>query len=143
MRGITARTSEVLPPTCVALAVLTNTSTAFLSYLRLSMYMAVVSIAITLSFHLKHRPTPFELRMAKPLGAVFWGLSVVMLLLGLGNYIRTVNQYSRRVAIVQTGWKTQLSLGVLASCIVGTCVVLLATAASDTKGDIRSMLVIT
>merc|ERR1712000_786714 len=83
----------------------------FLSYLRLSLYMAVVSIAITLSFHVKHRPTPFELRMAKPLGAVFWGLSVVMLLPGLGNYIRTVNQYSRRVAIVQTGWKTQLSLG--------------------------------
>jgi hypothetical protein len=116
--------------------------------------MAIVSIAITLSFHVKHQPTSFELRMAKPLGAVFWGMSVVMLLLGLGNYIReflslfnelecvlvadgygtgTVNQYSRKVAIVQTGWKTQLSLGVLAMCIVGTCVILLATAASNTS----------
>lgn len=67
----------------------TNTrGLAFLSYLRLSIYMAIVSIAITLSFHVKHQPSNFELRMAKPLGAVFWALSVVMLLLGLGNYIR-------------------------------------------------------
>jgi 1,4-dihydroxy-2-naphthoate octaprenyltransferase len=47
----------------------------------------------------------------------------------------TVNQYSRRVAIVQTGWRTQLSLGVLASCIIGTCIVLLSTAQNEeTKG---------
>lgn len=49
--------------------------------------MAVVSIAITLSFHVKNQPTDFELRMAKPMGAVFWALSVLMLVLGLGNYI--------------------------------------------------------
>lgn len=49
--------------------------------------MAVVSIAISMSFHVKHQPTEFELRMAKPLGIVFWSLSVVMLFLGLGNYI--------------------------------------------------------
>ncbi|KAL6862674.1 hypothetical protein ACO1O0_002911 [Amphichorda felina] len=61
-----------------------------------------------MSFHVKHRPTDFELRMARPLGGIFWALSVMMLLLGLGNYIRTVNQYSRKVAIVQTGLKTQL-----------------------------------
>ncbi|KFH43197.1 hypothetical protein ACRE_060530 [Hapsidospora chrysogenum ATCC 11550] len=82
----------------------------FLSCLRLSIYMAVVSIAISMSFHVKHQPTEFELRMAKPLGIVFWSLSVMMLFLGLGNYIRTVNQYSRRAAIVQTGWKTQLQI---------------------------------
>lgn len=55
--------------------------------------MAVVSIAITMSFHVKHQPTDFELRMAKPLGGVFWGLSVVMLLLGLGNYISEFDTY--------------------------------------------------
>ena len=60
---------------------------AFLSCLRLSIYMAVVSIAISMSFHVKHQPTEFELRMAKPLGIVFWSLSVMMLFLGLGNYI--------------------------------------------------------
>ena len=96
--------------------------------------MAIVSVAITMSFHVKHQPTDFELRMARPLGGIFWALSVMMLLLGLGNYIRmfslqfslqkllffsivlveshmsagTVNQYSRKVAIVQTGLKTQL-----------------------------------
>lgn len=61
--------------------------TAFLSYLRLSVYMAVVSVAIVLSFHLKSQPSKFELRMAKPLGATFWALSVCCLFLGLGNYI--------------------------------------------------------
>lgn len=45
--------------------------------------------------------------MAKPLGIVFWLLSLSCLALGFGNYIKTVNKYSRRAAIVQTGWKTQ------------------------------------
>ena len=45
--------------------------------------------------------------MAKPLGIVFWLLSVACLGAGFGNYVRTVNKYSRKAAIVQTGWKTQ------------------------------------
>jgi hypothetical protein len=49
--------------------------------------MAIVSMAITLSFHLKLEPTTIELRMAKPLGAIFWALSLMTLLAGLGNYI--------------------------------------------------------
>ncbi|KAJ0118038.1 hypothetical protein J7T55_014491 [Diaporthe amygdali] len=60
----------------------------FLSYLRLSIYMAIVSVAIVLSFHLKSQPSAAELRMAKPLGLVFWILSVACLCVGLGNYIR-------------------------------------------------------
>ena len=60
---------------------------AFLSYLRLSVYMAVVAVAIVLSFHLKHEPSDIELRMAKPLGAIFWALSVLCLIIGAGNYI--------------------------------------------------------
>lgn len=50
--------------------------------------MAIVSVAIVLSFHLKSTPSAAELRMAKPLGVVFWILSVSCLLVGLGNYIR-------------------------------------------------------
>ena len=79
----------------------------FLSYLRLSIYMTIVSIAIVISFHLKSTPSPLELRFAKPLGLVFWGLSVMCLVLGVGNYITTVEGYGKRAAIVQTGWKTQ------------------------------------
>ncbi|ESZ97691.1 hypothetical protein SBOR_1927 [Sclerotinia borealis F-4128] len=79
----------------------------FLSYLRLSIYMTIVSLAIILSFHLKSTPTDLELRMAQPLGIIFWVLSLVCLALGFGNYMKTVNKYSRRVAIVQSGWKTQ------------------------------------
>jgi hypothetical protein len=60
---------------------------AFLSYLRLSVYMAIVSVAITLSFHLKSEASPLELRMAKPLGTIFWALSVMTLLAGMANYI--------------------------------------------------------
>ncbi|TEA18431.1 hypothetical protein C8034_v011041 [Colletotrichum sidae] len=98
---------------------------AFLSYLRLSIYMAIVSVAIVLSFHLKSEPSQLELRMAKPLGVIFWCLAVSCLCLGLGNYIKTVNKYSRKAAIVQTGWRTQLVLSFVALSIVGTCVVLL------------------
>ncbi|KXH29989.1 hypothetical protein CSIM01_00703 [Colletotrichum simmondsii] len=97
----------------------------FLSYLRLSVYMSIVAVAIVLSFHLKSEPSQLELRMAKPLGIIFWILAVACLCLGIGNYIKTVNKYSRKAAIVQTGWRTQLVLAVVALSIVGTCVVLL------------------
>ncbi|PVH82138.1 hypothetical protein DL98DRAFT_530570 [Cadophora sp. DSE1049] len=99
----------------------------FLSYLRLSVYMAIVSIAIVVSFHLKSQPSRLELRMAKPLGIIFWLLSLSCLALGFGNYIKTVNKYSRRAAIVQTGWKTQSVLTVIAFSIVAVCVLFLAT----------------
>lgn len=113
----TAPMNEVLLPTN-SLPLFTNFSpllsklklapmTAFLSYLRLSIYMSVVAIAIVVSFHLKSEPTPLELRMAKPLGIIFWFLSLCCLALGFGNYVKTVEKYSRRMAIVQTGWKTQ------------------------------------
>ncbi|CAJ2513695.1 Uu.00g018140.m01.CDS01 [Anthostomella pinea] len=97
----------------------------FLSYLRLSVYMAIIAIAIVLSFHLKSQPSAVELRMAKPLGIVFWLLSVACLVAGFGNYIKTVNGYSRREAIVQTGWRTQSIMSLIALAIVGTCVILL------------------
>ncbi|KAI1386423.1 uncharacterized protein F4822DRAFT_316216 [Hypoxylon trugodes] len=97
----------------------------FLSYLRLSVYMAVVAIAIVLSFHLKTQPSDLELRMAQPLGIIFWLLSLSCLVLGFGNYIKTLDKYSRKVAIVQTGWRTQSVMSLIALSIVGTCVILL------------------
>lgn len=97
----------------------------FLSYLRLSIYMAIVAIAIVLSFHLKSRPSPIELRMALPLGIIFWLLSLSCLVLGFGNYIKTLDKYSKKVAIVQTGWRTQSIMSLIALSIVGTSVILL------------------
>lgn len=49
--------------------------------------MAIVSVAIVLSFHVKNEPSAAELAMARPLGVLFWLLSVACLLVGLGNYI--------------------------------------------------------
>lgn len=99
MRGITAPTSEVsfisafLPLSILYQATFlfcfaAKTFAAFLSYLRLSIYMAIVSVAITVSFHIKGTPSDLERRVAKPLGGIFWVLSVVTLALGAGNYIR-------------------------------------------------------
>lgn len=51
--------------------------------------MAIVSMAMTLSFHLKHQPTKLERQIAKPLGAIFWVLAVLTLTVGIANYIRT------------------------------------------------------
>ncbi|CAK7268853.1 hypothetical protein SEPCBS119000_003272 [Sporothrix epigloea] len=98
----------------------------FLSHLRLSVTMAVVAVAVVLSFHLKSQPSPLELRVARPLGILFWLLSVLTLLVGVTNYIVTVNKYSRRLAIVQSGWKTQSIMGAVALAILGSCVTLLA-----------------
>ncbi|KAJ4390542.1 hypothetical protein N0V93_004138 [Gnomoniopsis smithogilvyi] len=97
----------------------------FLSYLRLSIYMAIVSVAIVLSFHVKNQPSAAELAMARPLGVLFWLLSVACLLVGLGNYIETVNKYSRKAAIVQSGFKTQVTMGFVSVAIIATCVTLL------------------
>jgi hypothetical protein len=50
--------------------------------------MSIVSVAIVLSFHLKTKPSAIELRMARPLGMIFWLLALACLLVGFGNYIR-------------------------------------------------------
>ena len=80
----------------------------FLSWLRLSIYMSVVSIAIVISFHLKSQPTSIERRVALPFGMLFWLLSLACLASGFANYVSTVTKYSRRQALVQSGWKTQI-----------------------------------
>jgi hypothetical protein len=119
MPETTAQMNEVcLCPRPMGNPQLTPTFPAFLSYLRLSIYMAVVSLAIVISFHLKTEPTKLELRMARPLGIIFWLLSLSCLAMGFGNYIKTVQKYSRRAAIVQTGWKTQTVRGFQLSLIV-------------------------
>jgi hypothetical protein len=70
--------------------------------------MAVVAVAIMVSFHLKRQPTAIELKVAAPLGLIFWLLSLACLISGLHNYVKTVNHYSTRQAIVQSGLGTQL-----------------------------------
>lgn len=50
------------------------------------MYMSIVAVAIVLSFHLRKTATDVELRMARPLGAIFWALSVSCLGVGIANY---------------------------------------------------------
>ncbi|KAL2131535.1 hypothetical protein VTI74DRAFT_4912 [Chaetomium olivicolor] len=107
----------------------------FLSYLRLSIYMSIVAVAIVLSFHLRKTATELELRMAKPLGAIFWALSVSCLGVGIANYTKTVNKYSRRAAIVQSGWKTQAVMGAIAMCIVGACITLLVINKLEERAD--------
>lgn len=70
--------------------------------------MSIVSIAIITSFHLKNQPTQLEKRIAAPVGLVFWVLSMACLVMGCENYLKTVTKYSRRQALVQSGWGTQI-----------------------------------
>ncbi|KAL4886662.1 hypothetical protein BJY04DRAFT_76204 [Aspergillus karnatakaensis] len=99
----------------------------FLSWLRLSMYLGVVSIALLMSFHFGSQPSSLERKMSLPMGIVFWVLALVSLGNGLANYIKTVKKYSRKVALVQSGWKTQLTFVVVGGVILGSCIVLLVT----------------
>ena len=76
--------------------------------------MSIVSVAIVISFHLKTQPTAVERRVALPVGLLFWMLSLACLISGVANYVKTVEKYSRRRALVQSGWKTQVvSAGIL------------------------------
>ncbi|KAK6829273.1 hypothetical protein RU639_003527 [Aspergillus parasiticus] len=103
----------------------------FLSWLRLSMYLAVVSVAIIISFHFHGGPTGLERRMALPLGIIFWILSLACLVNGFANYVRTVRKYSRKAALVQSGWKTQMTFTVVGTVILGSCILFLATDANN------------
>ncbi|KAI1174624.1 hypothetical protein F4777DRAFT_377262 [Nemania sp. FL0916] len=97
----------------------------FLASLKLSVYLSVVAVAIAVSFHLRAPPSALERRVALPLGLIFWFLSVACLVVGLGNYIKTVNKYSCKVAIVQSGWRTQFIMCFIALSIFAACVTLL------------------
>ncbi|KIW81900.1 hypothetical protein Z517_04926 [Fonsecaea pedrosoi CBS 271.37] len=97
----------------------------FLSWLRLSIYMAVVAVAIFVNFHLKSQPTSLERRLSHPLGIIFWVLSLACLVSGLGIYMRTVTKYARRRALVQTGMKTQIIFGVVSTAIIAACALFL------------------
>ncbi|OQE76800.1 hypothetical protein PENNAL_c0064G01102 [Penicillium nalgiovense] len=99
----------------------------FLSWLRLSMYLAVVSLAIIISFHFRDQPTSLERRMSLPLGIIFWLLSLTSLANGFANYSRTVKKYARKTALVQSGWKTQVIFTVVGTVILGSCILFLST----------------
>jgi uncharacterized membrane protein YidH (DUF202 family) len=101
----------------------------FLSWLRLSVYLNIVSVAILINFHLKHQPTPIEKKVSFPLGLIFWLLSLACLVNGFANYIRTVAKYARRRALVQSGVKTQIVFGVVATAIIAACGVFLGVEA--------------
>lgn len=73
--------------------------------------------------------------MALPLGIVFWLLSLSCLVLGFGNYIKTLDKYSKKVAIVQTGWRTQSIMSLITLSIIGTCVILLVTEKVEANGE--------
>lgn len=95
------------------------------------MYLAVVSVAIIISFHFHGGPTGLERRMALPLGIIFWILSLACLVNGFANYVRTVRKYSRKAALVQSGWKTQMTFTVVGTVILGSCILFLATDANN------------
>ncbi|KAL9597295.1 MAG: hypothetical protein Q9219_005219 [cf. Caloplaca sp. 3 TL-2023] len=114
----TSRTHPFLLPPFISPLLFPNASSdardhlanerTFLSWLRLAVYMAIVSVAIMISFHLKHEPTAVEKRVALPVGVLFWVLSFACLANGFANYVKTVTKYGRRSALVQSGWKTQV-----------------------------------
>ena len=116
--------------------------------------MAVVSVAIVISFHLKSQPTSVEKRIALPVGLVFWLLSLACLISGFSNYVKTVRKYARRKALVQSGWKTQVVcelfsyalesfffqladfwkiFTIVACAIVAACVLFLSTNAASSR----------
>jgi hypothetical protein len=82
-----------------------------------------------INFHLKHQPTPLERKVSFPLGIIFWILSLACLANGFSNYIRTVAKYARRRALVQSGVKTQIVFGVVATAIIAACGVFLGVEA--------------
>lgn len=109
----------------------------FLSWLRLSIYLSVVAVAILINFHLKSQPTDLELRLSHPLGITFWVLALACLATGCGIYMQTVAKYAHRRALVQSGVKTQFIFGVVATAIIAACAIFLGAEvqAQRLRGD--------
>ncbi|TQS36833.1 hypothetical protein Golomagni_02707 [Golovinomyces magnicellulatus] len=79
----------------------------FLSYLRLSVSMAILSMALVISFSFEAPRFHVKPRLSQSLGLTFWGMSVICLGLGLGTYLKAVTKLSQSAVIVQSGWKTK------------------------------------
>lgn len=105
----------------------------FLSWLRLAVYLAIVAVAIFINFHLKNQPSSLEQNMSRPLGIIFWVLSLACLVSGMANYMKTVTKYAGRRALVQSGIKTQVIFGVVATSIVAACALFLGAEAQAAR----------
>ncbi len=102
--------------------------------------MAIVSVAILVSFHLKQEATELEKRFSLPFGLLFWLLAFSCLVAGLSNYIKTVNRYSRRQALVQSGVGTQVvSFLGLAKGMAWNCTLVLTLNRSSRLCHVRSL----
>ena len=102
----------------------------FLSWLRLSVYLSVVSVAVLINFHLKHPPPALEKKVSLPLGLIFWVLALTALATGFANYVRTVAKYARKDALVQSGIKTQVISIVVSGSIIAACILFLGIEAA-------------
>lgn len=104
-----------------------------MSWLRLSVFLTVVSVAIYINFHLKHQPTPLERSLSQPLGIIFWILAMVCLVSGVANYMKTVTKYANRRALVQSGIKTQFVSLIVATAIIVACGLFLGSEAQASR----------
>lgn len=54
-------------------------------------------------------------------------MSLACLVSGFSIYVRIVTKYGRKAALVQSGWKTQVFYTVIATVIIGSCILFLTT----------------
>lgn len=105
----------------------------FLSYLRLSVSMAILSMALVISFSFETPRFHVKPRLSQSLGLTFWCLGVICLCLGLGTYLKTVTKFSHSAVIVQSGWKTQFTLAAVAALICCVCILFIERDAHSTN----------
>ncbi|KAL9049783.1 MAG: hypothetical protein Q9162_007030 [Coniocarpon cinnabarinum] len=113
----------------------------FLSNLRLGTYLALVAGAIVVQFHFAdynesgdYIPRPLDRRVALGLSAVFAVYSLIWLSVAVTNYVRTVEGYARKRALVQSGWKTNSLVGSLGVMVLATCLYLVVVSSPLKKG---------
>ncbi|TGZ77847.1 hypothetical protein EX30DRAFT_343747 [Ascodesmis nigricans] len=105
----------------------------FMSFLRLSIYLYIVGLALlfSFSFSLVDPPTEMEKRLSLPMGIVFICLSLGCLAMGGGQYLGTVRKYGKRKAIVESGRVARSGLVLVAGAICASCIVLVVTGAES------------
>src|SRR5690606_7665565 len=105
----------------------------WMSWLRLSLFLNVLTIAMALNFQLKSSPTPLEKRMSLPLGIILWVLSAAALVAGSGAYFSNLKTYARQLPSGRrTGKWTGWTFAIVTFGVMVLCVILIGTRAGET-----------
>jgi len=131
-----SRTSRVIKNTSSATRDHLAVERTYLSWLRLSTALSTISGALLIHFHFSSRPTPeLEANYSRPMGVIFFVLSLVVLASGTVTFFKTQNGYIRSIGFVEVG-KVGSAVAVVTAMAIAVTTILLLVTEKGVKGEV-------